>query len=75
MNDNVETTQKTTQEILSLLEENPFISQKEIAASLQNITVDGVKCHINKMKKANFGMSWSIDITSPKWLVNFMAIW
>jgi len=51
-NDNVETTQKTTQKILSLIEENPFISQKEIAAILQDITVDGVRYHINKMKKA-----------------------
>jgi ATP-dependent DNA helicase RecG len=51
-NDNIETTQKTTQKILSLIEENPFISQKEIAVSLQNITVNGVKYHINKMKKA-----------------------
>ena len=46
-----ETTQKTTQKILSILKENPSASRKEIAVILGDITEDGVKYQLNKMKK------------------------
>jgi len=46
------TTQKTTQKILSVLKENPAATRKEIAAILGNITEDGVKYQLSKMKKA-----------------------
>jgi ATP-dependent DNA helicase RecG len=45
------TTQKTTQKILSILKENPSASRKEIAVILGDITEDGVKYQLNKMKK------------------------
>ena len=45
------TTQKTTQKILSILKENPSASRKEIAIILGDITEDGVKYQLNKMKK------------------------
>lgn len=44
-------TQKTTQKILSILKENPSAGRKEIAAILGDITEDGVKYQLNKMKK------------------------
>ena len=45
------TTQKTTRKILSILKENPSTSRKEIAVILGDITEDGVKYQLNKMKK------------------------
>jgi len=45
------TTQKTTQKILSILKENPSASRKEIALILGDITEDGVKYQLYKMKK------------------------
>ncbi len=48
----IKTTQKTTQKVLSVLKENPSVSRKEIAEILENITPDGVKYHINKLRKA-----------------------
>ena len=45
------TTQKTTRKILSILKENPSASRKEIALILGDITEDGVKYQLNKMKK------------------------
>lgn len=45
------TTQKTTRKILQLLKENPGLSRKEIAGILGNITEDGVKYHLAKLKK------------------------
>ncbi len=44
------TTQKTTQKILELIKENPEITRKELA-ELINITEDGVKYHLTKLKK------------------------
>jgi ATP-dependent DNA helicase RecG len=46
----VETTQKTTQKILAILQRNPFASRREIAESLGHITEDGVKYHLDKLK-------------------------
>ncbi len=45
------TTQKTTQRILSILKAHPTASRKEIAVRLGDITEDGVKYHLDKMKK------------------------
>ncbi|MCK5042601.1 MAG: putative DNA binding domain-containing protein [Candidatus Aenigmarchaeota archaeon] len=45
-----ETTQKTTQKILELLKENPNYSRKELANLIGNITEDGIKYHLEKLK-------------------------
>lgn len=45
------TTQKTEKQILKILIENPHISRDEIAKKLTNITSNGVKYHLNKLKK------------------------
>ena len=45
------TTQKTTQKILEVLENNPFISRSEIAEKLGDITEDGVKYNLAKLKE------------------------
>lgn len=44
------TTQKTTQKILSLIKQNPGITREELARLL-DITPDGVKYHLNNLKK------------------------
>jgi len=44
------TTQKTTQKILELMRETPNITRKKIAKTL-GITEDGVKYHIDKLRK------------------------
>ena len=44
------TTQKTTQKILMLIKENPRITRDELAKIL-NISSDGVKYHLNNLKK------------------------
>jgi len=44
------TTQKTTQKILALLKEKPGITRVELAEQL-GITPDGVKYHLNNLKK------------------------
>ena len=53
------TTQKTTQKalstaqkILAVLREDPQASRRQIAESLKDITEDGVKYHLDKLKKA-----------------------
>ncbi len=47
-----DTTQKdTTQKILDILKEKPTVSRKEIAVLLGSITEDGVKYHLNNLKK------------------------
>lgn len=48
------TTTKTTieqEEIIKIIAENPHISANEMAEKL-NLTVDGVRYHLNKMRKA-----------------------
>lgn len=47
----LKTTRKTTRKILDLLIENPNASRKELALMLENITEDGVKYHLNKLRK------------------------
>jgi hypothetical protein len=45
-----ETTQKTTQKILEVLRASPGVGRSEIASLLGNITENGVKYHLNKLK-------------------------
>ena len=44
------TTPKTTQKILAILVENPSASRREIAERLADITADGVKYHLDRLK-------------------------
>jgi ATP-dependent DNA helicase RecG len=44
------TTQKTAQKILVILMENPSASRREIAECLADITEDGVKYHLDRLK-------------------------
>ena len=44
------TAQKTTQKIVELLRERPALGRKELAELLGDITEDGVKYHLNKLK-------------------------
>jgi len=45
-----DTTQKTTQKILRAIEENPSITREGLAGLL-GITADGVKYHLDNLKK------------------------
>ncbi|HII3688954.1 TPA: winged helix-turn-helix transcriptional regulator [Pasteurella multocida] len=50
----MKTTTKTTmkqEEIIKIIAENPHISAKEMAEKL-NLTIDGVRYHLTKMRKA-----------------------
>jgi ATP-dependent DNA helicase RecG len=47
-----ETTQKTEDIIIELLQRNPEYGRVQIAEILENITEDGVKYHLDKLKKA-----------------------
>lgn len=47
------TTKKTTQKILSAIKENPRITREELA-KLLGITPDGVKYHLDNLKKKGF---------------------
>ncbi len=49
----LETVEKTTQKIIKLIKENPYISRKELAKKIR-ITSDGVKYHLSKMKEKGF---------------------
>ena len=44
------TTQKTAMRILAVLKGKPKASRKEISEILQDITEDGVKYHLNRLK-------------------------
>ena len=44
-------TQKTTQKILELIKENPHITRKELAQEIGNITEDGIKYHLARLKE------------------------
>jgi ATP-dependent DNA helicase RecG len=46
----LKTTPKTTAKIIEAIENNPYITRQEIADTL-NITLDGVKWQLNKLKK------------------------
>ena len=45
------TTRKTAQKILGLIKANPYITRKELAENIGNITEDGIKYHLSQMKK------------------------
>jgi ATP-dependent DNA helicase RecG len=45
------TTQKTTQKIIELIRRNPKITRKELAQEIGDITEDGIKYNIEKLKK------------------------
>jgi ATP-dependent DNA helicase RecG len=45
------TTQKTEDRIIEILSLNPHSNRAEIAETLGGITIDGVKYHLNKLKK------------------------
>ena len=45
------TTQKTTRKILDLIRKNPYITRKELAQKIENITEDGIKYHLAKLKQ------------------------
>ena len=45
------TTRKTAQKIIDILKQNPSASRKEITEIFGNITEDGVKYLLNKLKK------------------------
>ena len=57
-----ETTQETTQEklsksaagILKLIEQNPEITRKQLADKLNDISEDGVKYNLDKLKKMGY---------------------
>lgn len=65
----LETTQETTQEqILKLIYTNPSITRNEISEKLGNITADGVKYHLDKMKES--GVIQRIGSTkNGKWII------
>ncbi len=43
--------EKTAQKILELIRENPYITRKELAHEIGDITEDGVKYHLAKLKE------------------------
>jgi len=45
------TTQNTTQKIIEIIREDPFISRRQLASRIGSISEDGIKYHIEKMKK------------------------
>lgn len=45
------TTKKTAQKILEVIKGDPYITRKEFAEKIGNITEDGIKYHLTKMKK------------------------
>ena len=40
-----------SKKIYDIIKENPYISTKDISETIGNITADGVRYHINKLKK------------------------
>lgn len=46
------TTQKTEEKLIELLKSNPYLTRMELSKEL-GITEDGVKYHLNKLKKNN----------------------
>ena len=43
--------QKTTQKILGEIKQNPYVTRKQLSETI-GITEDGIKFHLNHMKKA-----------------------
>jgi len=50
-NTTLKTTSKTTLKLINILKQNPSASKAEITEILGNIIKDGVKYHLNKLKK------------------------
>jgi ATP-dependent DNA helicase RecG len=46
-----ETTQKTTQKIIDEIKVNPYITRKELAKKTGKISEDGIKYHLNELKR------------------------
>ena len=46
-----ETTQETALRIIALLRKNPTVTRKQLAQTLGNITEDGVKYQLDRLKK------------------------
>ena len=47
------TTPKTAEKIIKLIQKNPLISKTELANALGNITEEGVKYNLDKLKKSS----------------------
>jgi len=66
------TTQKTTQiiskKIIDILTQNPAISRKKLAEALGDITEDGVKYHLNKLKEEK--QIERVGGTRGRWKIN-----
>lgn len=54
---NIETNTESVERMLSLMREKPAITVKTIAQQLE-LSVGGVRYHINKLKKKNFTFLW-----------------
>ena len=62
------TTQIISEKIIELLKQNPIMSRKKLAEVLGEITEDGVKYHLDKLKEK--GKIERIGGTRGKWKVN-----
>ena len=51
MNTTQETSMNTTQKILDLIEQHPFVTREELSKQIGTITSDGVKYHLEQLKK------------------------
>ena len=66
----IKTTTKTTtkqEEIIKIIAENPHISAKEMAERL-NLTIDGVRYHLTKMRKAGL-IRYEGSTKLGKWVI------
>ena len=45
------TTQETIQKILDIIHQTPHITRQELSKKIGNITADGIKYHLNRLKK------------------------
>lgn len=64
---NDEKTTMKQEEIIKIIGENPQISAKEVAEKL-NLTVDGVRYHLTKMKKAGL-IRYKGSTKLGKWII------
>jgi len=62
-----QTTPKTEELIIGLIKENPSITKEEISKQL-NLTIDGVKYHIKKLRKEK-GIAWKGPSKKGNWEV------
>ena len=47
------TTDKKSAQIIDAIRKTPYATNDELAKIIGNITIDGIRYHINKMKKEN----------------------